>query len=65
MSESLAIRGGRVIDPANGLDAVADVLIADGCVASVGEGVGGQQVSLRTFQIGWSDSIQPLPLQAF
>ena len=40
MSESLAVRGGRVIDPANGLDAVADVLIADGRVASVGEGVG-------------------------
>ncbi len=32
MTTSLAIRGGRVIDPANGLDAVADVLIADGRV---------------------------------
>ncbi|KKL09021.1 hypothetical protein LCGC14_2570020, partial [marine sediment metagenome] len=40
MSESLAIRGGRVIDPASGLDAVADVLIADGRVAAVGPGAG-------------------------
>jgi dihydroorotase len=40
VSESLAIRGGRVIDPANGLDAVADVLILDGGVAAVGPGAG-------------------------
>jgi len=40
VSEPLALRGGRVIDPANGLDAVADVLIADGRVAAVGLGVG-------------------------
>ena len=40
MSETLAIRGGRVIDPVNGLDAAADVLIADGRVAAVGSGVG-------------------------
>jgi len=33
---SLAIRGGRVIDPANGIDNVADVLIADGRIAEVG-----------------------------
>jgi dihydroorotase len=37
---SLAIRGGRVIDPANGLDAVADVLIGEGRVAAVGPGAG-------------------------
>ncbi len=40
MTDTLAIRGGRVIDPANGLDAVADVLIVDGRVAAVGPGVG-------------------------
>ncbi len=40
MTDTLSIRGGRVIDPANGLDAVADVLIADGRVAAVGPGVG-------------------------
>lgn len=37
MSEPLLIRGGRVIDPASGLDAVRDVLIADGTVAEIGE----------------------------
>lgn len=40
MSDTLAIRGGRVINPANGLDAVADVLIADGRVAAVGPDAG-------------------------
>lgn len=33
---SLLIRGGRVIDPANGLDGVADVLVEDGTIARVG-----------------------------
>ncbi|HBH01893.1 MAG: dihydroorotase [Candidatus Rokubacteria bacterium RBG_16_73_20] len=33
---SLLLRGGRVIDPANGVDAVQDVLLADGKVARVG-----------------------------
>ena len=34
---SLAIRGGRVIDPANNIDTVADVLIEDGRIVSIGE----------------------------
>jgi dihydroorotase len=34
---SLLIRGGRVIDPAQGLDAEADVLLRDGKVAEVGK----------------------------
>lgn len=37
---SLAIRGGRVIDPANGVDAIADVLIVDGRVSAVGPDAG-------------------------
>ena len=32
---SLLISGGRVIDPANNLDAIADVLIIDGKIAAV------------------------------
>ena len=36
----LAIRGGRVIDPANGIDGLADVLIGDGVVSAVGKDVG-------------------------
>ncbi len=34
---SLHLRGGRVIDPANRFDSVADVLISEGRVAEVGE----------------------------
>lgn len=37
---NLAIRGGRVIDPANGIDRIADVLIEDGRIASIGEHAG-------------------------
>ena len=33
---ALLISGGRVIDPANRFDAVADVLLRDGKVAAVG-----------------------------
>ncbi len=40
MSPSLAIRGGRVIDPANGVDAVADVLLVGGRVTAVGVDAG-------------------------
>jgi dihydroorotase len=36
----LAIRGGRVIDPANGIDAFAGVLIEDGRIAAVGKDAG-------------------------
>src|SRR5690348_11532095 len=37
---SLLVTGGRVIDPANKVDAVADVLIKDGKVAAVGKDAG-------------------------
>ncbi|HEX2077221.1 MAG TPA: dihydroorotase [Longimicrobium sp.] len=33
----MLIRGGRVVDPSQGLDAVLDVLLADGLIARVGE----------------------------
>ena len=36
-SGRLLIRGGRVIDPASGRDAVADLLVIDGVVAAVGQ----------------------------
>lgn len=32
----LVVRGGRVVDPANGVDAVLDVAVADGVVVAVG-----------------------------
>ena len=37
--ENLLIRGGRVIDPANGIDAVLDVRIEDGRIAEVAPGL--------------------------
>lgn len=45
----LILAGGRVIDPANGVDAVADVLIREGRVAGVGKDLkanGGERVSV-------------------
>ena len=41
MTDAILITGGRIIDPAQGLDAVGDVLIADGVVVSAGPVVGG------------------------
>ena len=35
----LLIKGGRVVDPASGLDAVRDVLVRDGAITEVGEQV--------------------------
>ncbi|MBN8904211.1 MAG: amidohydrolase family protein, partial [Rhodospirillales bacterium] len=37
----LVISGGRVVDPASGMDAVGDVAIMDGKIAAVGTGLGG------------------------
>jgi len=35
----LVVRGGLVVDPSQGLHGVADVAIADGKIAGVGEGL--------------------------
>ena len=37
MNNAILIRGGRVIDPKNGIDKVADVLVKDGRIAEIGE----------------------------
>ena len=42
MKESILIRGGRVIDPANGIDGQLDLLLEDGRVAAIGEGLDAQ-----------------------
>src|SRR5437879_6942459 len=39
---SLLLTGGRVLDPANRLDSVADLLILDGKIAALGPGVAAQ-----------------------
>ena len=39
----LVISGGRVVDPASGMDAVGDVALLDGKIAAVGTGLGGAE----------------------
>ncbi|MGI4953131.1 MAG: amidohydrolase family protein [Janthinobacterium lividum] len=39
----LVISGGRVVDPASGMDAVGDVALLDGKVVAVGTGLGGAE----------------------
>src|SRR6185437_12168969 len=36
----LVISGGRVVDPASGMDAVGDVAVVDGKISAVGTGLG-------------------------
>lgn len=43
MSGKLLLRGGRVVDPSRKLDAVHDVLLADGKVAAVGAALSGPE----------------------
>jgi dihydroorotase len=47
----LVLMGGRVIDPANGLDGLADVAFTGGRVAAVGQGLAGREVQDVTGQI--------------
>ncbi|MCJ9736504.1 hypothetical protein MOV75_40960, partial [Bradyrhizobium sp. PRIMUS42] len=37
----LVISGGRVVDPASGMDAIGDVAVVDGRIAAVGAALGG------------------------
>jgi N-acyl-D-glutamate deacylase len=39
----LVITGGRIVDPASGMDAVGDVAVVDGKIAAVGTGLGGAE----------------------
>ena len=39
IKDSLLIKGGRVIDPANKIDKIADVLIIDGRISEIGENI--------------------------
>ena len=39
----LVISGGRVVDPASGMDAIGDVAVLDGRIAAVGTGLGGAE----------------------
>src|SRR5438132_12587481 len=39
----LIISGGRVVDPASGMDAIGDVAVLDGRISAVGTGLGGAE----------------------
>jgi dihydroorotase len=47
MSRPIVVRGGRVIDPSRGGDAVADVLIDDGLIGAVGRNIGSPDGALE------------------
>ncbi|MFQ5880411.1 MAG: dihydroorotase, partial [Dehalococcoidia bacterium] len=47
MRGSLLIGGGRVIDPANGVDMTGDVLIRDGRIAAVGRDLQAEEAVLE------------------
>ncbi len=51
--ERLIIRGGRVIDPANGVDAVLPVAIAEGVIAAVGAVPDGFAATQEIDASGW------------
>jgi dihydroorotase len=44
MQLDLVLRGGRVIDPSQGIDSVTDVGFQDGRVAAIGSGLSGGEV---------------------
>ena len=46
MMNNLLIRGGRVIDPANGVNQIADLLIENGKVAAIGENLAAEGVQV-------------------
>src|SRR5262245_51235534 len=47
MTSDLVLRGGRVIDPSQNLDQVADVAFSGGRVAAVGDGLAGNGADVR------------------
>src|SRR5262245_48526174 len=39
----MVISGGRVVDPASGMDAIGDVAVVDGRISAIGTGLGGAE----------------------
>ena len=46
----LLLKGGRVIDPSQGLDKVADLLVKDGRIAEIGS-IGAKSTGLKPEQV--------------
>ena len=53
MDSELLIKNGRVIDPANGIDKVCDVLIVDEKIAEVGGKTQDPRPKTETPQANW------------
>lgn len=55
MSRPVLIRGGRVVDPSQSMDGVHDVLVVDGSIAKVGQGIeapeGAQEIDATGFVV--------------
>jgi len=49
----LLLRGGRVVDPANGRDGEFDVLVEDGRIARVGKGIPADGADVLEIRRGW------------
>src|ERR1700733_5600374 len=48
----IVIKGGRVVDPASGMDAVGDVALLDGKIAAVGTGLGAAEQVIDATGLG-------------
>ena len=55
--QTILIRGGRVIDPANGVDETADVLIQSGKIAAIGRNIEAEDA--RIFDAAGRGSARP------
>lgn len=53
----LIIKNGRIIDPANNIDMTADVVVSDGKIAAVGQGLSSSQATDNTIVIDASGKI--------
>ena len=61
----LVISGGRVVDPASGMDAVGEVALLDGRIAAVGTGLGGADRMIDAAGLVVAPGFIDLHVQAF
>ena len=58
----LVISGGRVVDPASGMDAIGDIAVVDGRISAVGTDLGS---AVKGFKDGMkSEEEKPAPVKA-
>ena len=57
----LVISGGRVVDPASGMDAIGDVGVLDGQLAAVGTGLGSAERVIDAIGLGVAPASRSRP----